>query len=132
MDSDKLFTALENVQKALDENNRLLKIVAQRYEGRNYARNSGSKITITDTSKMILVQDETRYITTIVNTGSSNVYLVLSDHASAAGIGILIVGNGGAISLGKGTDIPYTGFVAAICNTAETTDIVITEVGLEN
>lgn len=98
--------------------------------GSSQAVNGGGAVTLVGgTAAIILEQNDFRMVATIVNTDTVNdLYLNFSNNTAVTATGILLKVNGGSITFGRGTDIPYTGRVWAI--SAGTPTVVFTEISI--
>jgi hypothetical protein len=113
----------DNVLKALSENslttgdrNWLFNLISKimRPSIIDATTKNGAVTLAAGTSGEVARMNSNRWNLTIVNAGANPAYLNYSDNAAVDVTGSYLGANGGAISLGRGTDIPYSGEINAI------------------
>jgi hypothetical protein len=81
---------------------------------------AGSIVLAAGVSGQVAITNSNRWNLTITNAGANVAYLVFTEENAITTTGCYLGANGGAINLGRGTDIPYTGEVNAISTSGTT------------
>jgi hypothetical protein len=86
----------------------------------NAMTGNGAVVLGAATSGTIVEANDTRWSCTITNSGANDAFVNFWQGATLVTTGLLLRANGGAVTFGRGTDIPYNGRVTGF-STAGTT-----------